>query len=36
VEWPAAGKGPHELHAEVRDAAGKSISENVFEFQVAD
>ena len=35
AEWTTAGKGPHELHAEVRDSAGKLISENVFEFEVA-
>ncbi len=36
VEWSAAGKGPHELRAEVRDQSGKPISENIFEFQVTD
>ena len=35
VEWTAAGAGRHELRAEVRDQAGKPISENVFEFDVA-
>ena len=34
AEWTAAGRGHHELRAEVRDQAGQSISENVFEFEV--
>ena len=36
AEWTAAGKGPHELRAEVRDQAGKLISGNLFEFEVAE
>lgn len=36
VEWVAAGKGPCELHAEVRDRSGKQISENIFEFQIGE
>jgi beta-mannosidase len=36
AEWAAAGKGPHQLRAEVRDREGKQISENVFEFEVTD
>jgi beta-mannosidase len=36
AEWTASGKGPHELRAEVVDADGKKISENVFEFEVTD
>ncbi|HTL55698.1 MAG TPA: hypothetical protein VL361_08460 [Candidatus Limnocylindrales bacterium] len=36
AEWTVAGKGPHELRAEVLDQAGKRISENVFEFEVTD
>jgi len=35
AEWTAAGTGHHELRAEVRDNAGKPISENIFEFEVA-
>jgi hypothetical protein len=35
VEWSVAGTGHHELHAEVRDKAGKPISENIFEFEVS-
>jgi beta-mannosidase len=34
AEWTVTGAGPHELRAEVRDQAGKTISENVFEFVV--
>jgi len=36
AEWTAAGKGHHELHAEVRAQAGKLISGNLFEFEVAE
>jgi beta-mannosidase len=36
AEWTATGAGPHELHAEVSDQAGKPISENVFAFEVTD
>jgi beta-mannosidase len=36
AEWVATGHGSHELRAEVVDAAGKRISENVFEFDVTD
>jgi beta-mannosidase len=32
--WVAAGSGPHELRAEVRDQTGGVLSENVFEFSV--
>lgn len=35
VRWTAAGTGSYELRAEVRDARGRAISENVFEFEVA-
>ena len=34
ADWIASGKGPHELHAEVRDRGGRLISENVFAFEV--
>ena len=36
AEWTVAGKGPHQLRAEVRDQTGKTVSENVFEFEVTD
>ena len=35
VEWTTSGSGHHELRAEVRDAAGKPLSENVFEFDIS-
>jgi beta-mannosidase len=34
AEWKVAGKGQHALHAEVKDQAGRAISENIFEFEV--
>jgi hypothetical protein len=34
VEWVAAGAGAYELRAEIADAAGKTISENIYEFEV--
>ena len=36
AEWTVSGKGPHQLRAEVRDQAGKTVSENIFEFEVTD
>ena len=36
VEWVASGHGSHEMRVEVLDAAGKRISENIFEFDVTD
>jgi hypothetical protein len=36
AEWAAAGKGPHELRAEVRDGAGQLISENLFGFEICE
>jgi beta-mannosidase len=36
VEWIASGHGSHEMRVEVLDAAGKRISENIFEFDVTD
>jgi len=36
AEWTAAGKGSHELRAEVHDQTGRLISENIFEFEVTD
>ena len=36
VEWTAAGRGPHELRAEVRDQAGRPLSENIFDFEVSE
>jgi beta-mannosidase len=35
VEWRPAEPGKYELHAEVVDAAGQRISENIYEFQVS-
>jgi beta-mannosidase len=34
AEWTATGIGPHQLRAEVRDAEGRPISENIFDFEV--
>jgi beta-mannosidase len=34
VEWTASQPGRYELRAEVLDASGNRISENIFEFQV--
>jgi len=34
AEWVASDKGHHEMRAEVRDSAGQTISENIFEFEV--
>jgi hypothetical protein len=35
AEWTVASNaGPHQLRAELIDAAGKVISENVYEFMV--
>ena len=34
--WTASGRGPHELRAAVRDEAGKTLSENIFEFEVSE
>ena len=36
AEWKVAGKGHYELRAQVNDQAGKAISENIFEFEVAE
>jgi beta-mannosidase len=36
AQWAVSGKGAHELRAEVRDGEGKTISENVFEFEVVE
>ena len=36
AEWTAAAPGPYELHAEVIDRAGKKLSENIFNFSVAE
>lgn len=36
VEWKAGAAGAYELRAAVKDANGKVISENVYEFQVFD
>jgi hypothetical protein len=36
AEWTAAGRGPHELHAEVRDHAGQLLSENIYPFEVSE
>jgi hypothetical protein len=36
AQWRATGPGPHQLRAEVRDRAGRLISENIFEFEVTD
>jgi beta-mannosidase len=36
AEWKAAGKGPHELRAEVRNEKGEAISENRFEFEITE
>jgi beta-mannosidase len=36
AEWAAAGRGSHALQAEVRDQSGKSLSENVFTFEVTE
>ena len=36
AEWVAAGKGPHQLRAEVLNRDGKRISENIFEFEVVE
>ncbi len=35
VEWRPTETGKYELHAEVIDAAGQRISENIYEFQVS-
>jgi beta-mannosidase len=35
AEWKTGAPGNYELRAAVKDAAGKVISENVFEFEVA-
>jgi beta-mannosidase len=34
VQWRTEGRGQYELHAQVHDATGSPISENVFEFEV--
>lgn len=34
VEWTAGAAGAYELRAEIADAAGKTISENLYEFEV--
>jgi beta-mannosidase len=36
AEWIAAGKGPHELRAQILDQNGHQLSENIFEFDVTD
>ncbi len=36
VEWVGSAPGHYELHAEVLDAGGARISENVFEFQLTE
>jgi hypothetical protein len=36
VEWKATGQGRHELRAEVTDQSGHEISNNIFEFEVAE
>jgi beta-mannosidase len=36
AEWTAAGKGQHQLRAEIKDQRGKVISENIFSFKVAE
>jgi len=34
--WTASGRGPHQLRAAVRDQAGKTLSENLLEFEITD
>jgi hypothetical protein len=34
AQWAAGDPGAYQLHAEILDSAGRTISENVYEFEV--